>query len=482
MQKFTIVALLSIASAFAQMGSAPRTQSQTAPSPRTPAPQSYGTAAGANTPITSSVPSGAVTAGTIDLTLHDAVRRALQYNLALIEGGQNVRITRSARLAALAQLLPTIEARPSVNEEQINLAAMGFPGLPGVPPIVGPFKVVDFRGYANEALGFAGIRGWQAQGQASRAAELSLRDARDQVVRIVIQLYLQAIAGSARIDAVRAQVQTADRLFRTASDQRNAGVAPAIDVLRSQVELQGRQQQLIYYEGEFDKQKLTLARAIGLPTAQAFRLAENAPYAPLPAGMNLETALNEAFRNRADLQSAEAALRAAELSKSSARAQWYPALALHADYGANGLAVDRLHGSFTLSAGVNIPIFESGRIKSAVDQADALLQQRRAQRDSLRADVDAQVRTALIDVQSASRQVEVARSSLDLANQEQTQARDRFAAGVTNNLEVVQAQEAVAAANDNYINALLAFNSAKAELARARGIAAEAIATAVTGK
>jgi outer membrane protein TolC len=481
MHKLTIAVFASTSLLFAQIGRAPSTQSQSATSPRTPAPPSPAVTS-ATSSITASVPSGTATGTTIDLTLHDAVERALQYNLALVEGGQNVRLTRSARLAALAQLLPSIEARPSVSEEQINLAALGFPGLPGVPAVVGPFKVFDFRGNANEALGFAGIRGWQAQNHAVRAAELTLRDARDEVVRIVIQLYLQAIAGSARIDAMRAQVQTATELFRTASDQRAAGVAPAIDVLRAQVELQGRQQQLIYYEGEFEKQKLALARAIGLPMAQQFRLAEDVPYNPLPAGFDLNAALGEALRNRADFQAAEAAVRSAELTKSASRAQWYPALVLHADYGANGLDVDRLHGSFTLSAGVSIPIFESGRIKAAVEEADAALEQRRARRDSLRADIEAQVRSAFIDVQSAARQVEVARSSVDLANQEQVQARDRFAAGVTNNLEVVQAQEAVAAANDNYINALLAFNSAKAALARARGITAEAIATAVTGK
>jgi outer membrane protein TolC len=429
-----------------------------------------------------SAPTGVATNAVIDLTLSDAVSRALKYNLALIEGGQDVRLTRAERLQALSQILPSINARPSVTEQQVNLAAFGFSGFPGIPSVVGPFKVVDARAFFTETIGFAGFRAWQSRQHAVRASELSLRDARDEVVLVVVQLYLQAVARSARIEAARAQVQTAQELFRTASDQRAAGVAPAIDVLRAQVELQSRQQQQIFYEGEFEKEKLALARAIGLPTGQTFRLAETVPYTPLPGAVDLNAAISDAYRQRADFQAAEASVRAAELALSSARAERYPSGAINADYGANGLHFDQLHGSFTVSAGVNIPIIQSGRIRAAIELASAQLEQRRAERDNLRGQIDADVRNAFIDLQSASRQVEVARSNVDLATQTVTQSRDRFAAGVTNNLEVVQAQEALATANDNYISALYAFNSAKAALARARGVSEEEITKAVTGK
>jgi outer membrane protein TolC len=429
-----------------------------------------------------SVPTGAATGGVIDLTLTDAVDRALKYNLGLIEGVQDVRISHAERLQALSQILPSLNIRPSIAEQQINLAAFGFSGIAGFPTVVGPFTLLDARAYANETLSWAGYRGWRSAQHAERAANLSLRDSRNQVTLIAIQLYLLAVAGSARIDAVRAQVQTANELFRSASDQRTAGVAPAIDVLRAQVELQSRQQQQIFYEGEFEKEKLALARAIGLPTGQTLRLAETVPYAPLPAAIDLNAALAEAYRRRADLQAAEATVRAAELALSSARAQRYPSAVFNADYGANGLHPDQLHGSFTVSAGVNIPIYQAGRIRAAIEQAGAALEQRRAEHDNLRGQIDADVRNAFIDLQSASRQVEVARSNVDLATQALAQTRDRFAAGVTNNLEVVQAQESLAAANDNYISALYSFNLAKAGLARAQGVAESDITKAVTGK
>jgi outer membrane protein TolC len=432
--------------------------------------------------LNGSVPTGAATGGLIDLTLTDAVNRAIKYNLGLIEGSQNIRISHAERLQALSQLLPRLNARPSIAEEQINLAAFGFSGIAGFPTVVGPFKLLDARAYFTQTLSWADYRGWRSAQQTERATELSFRDTRNEVTLIVIQLYLQAVAGSARIDAVRAQVQTANELFRTASDQRTAGVAPAIDVLRSQVELQSRQQQQIFYEGEFEKQKIALARAIGLPNGQAFRLTENVPYTPLPAAVDLNAALSEAYRRRADLQAAEATVHAAELALSSARAQRYPSGVFNADYGANGLHHDELHGSFTVSAGVNIPIYQGGRIRASIEQAGAALEQRRAERDNLRGQIDADVRNAFIDLQSASRQVEVARSNVDLATQALAQTRDRFAAGVTNNLEVVQAQESLAAANDNYISALYSFNLAKAGLARAQGVAEGDITKAVMGR
>ena len=302
-----------------------------------------------------------------------------------------------------------------------------------------------------------------------------MRDARDQVVSVVVQLYLQSIASAARIDAARTQVETAQALYTQALDRKNAGVVPGIDVLRSQVELQSQQQRMIFYEGDFEKQKLTLSRAIGLPLGQEFRLSDTVPYAPMTAQGTLEDSLTIAYKTRADLQAADALVRSAELSVGAARATRYPSAVLNGDYGANGLGLDQLHGSFNMSAGVNLGLWEGGRRRAAIEENEAVLAQRRSARDNLRGQIDNDVRTAFVDLRSSSRQVEVARSNLDLARQEVEQARDRFAAGVVNNVEVVQAQEALALANENYIASLYAFNSAKAALSRSRGDAEESI-------
>jgi len=442
-----------------------RDQPQTAPSslPQTLNPS----------PLTGSVPSGDLSAS-LDLSLRDALNRALKYNLALVTGNENTAISRAQRLFALSQLLPNVNVRPTFTEQQINLAAFGLQ-FPGIPSVVGPFHLWDARGFLDEQFGLQGFRNYRASRELSRSTELSLRDARDQVVAIVVQLYLQVLASAARVTAAVAQVETARTLFQQAQDRRNAGTVPGIDVLRAQVQFQSEQQRLIFYEGEVEKQKLSLARAIGLPLGQPFRLSDTVPYVPLPASHTVEHALEVAYKTRSDLQASEAQVRAAELSLSAARAARLPSGAVNADYGVNGLAVDRLHGSFTVAAGVNIPVFQSGRIRAVVEESSALLRQRRAERDDLRGRIDAEVRTAFIDLQSAARQVEVAQGNLVLARQQVAQSQDRFTAGVTNNVEVVQAQDALATANENYISALFAYNAAKSSLARARGDAEESV-------
>lgn len=432
--------------------------------------------------ITGSVPSGEATAGVLDLSLREALNRAIRYNLALVEGNQSVHTSRAERLLALSQIVPNLNIRPSVTELQINLLAYGFPLPPGTPPIVGPFHVFDLRGYLTNEFSVQGLRSVRAATQAVRATELSLRDARDQVVEIVIDLYLQTIAASARINAAQARVTTAGQLYRQAVDRKSAGTAPAIDVLRAQVELQAQQQQLIYYQNQFDIQKITLARVIGLPLEQQFRLTEDVPYAPLPADVSLESSLAAAYNSRSDYRASEALVRAAELNLSGARAARIPSVNFSTDYGAIGPHITQTHGTFTVAGGVNIPVFEGGRIRAQIEQAQAEYESRKADRDDLRGRIDADVRTAFLNLRSAARQVDVARSNVDLAREQLQQSRDRFAAGVTNNLEVVQSQDAVAAADENLISSLYGYNSAKAALIRARGEADEAVARFLTGK
>jgi len=197
----------------------------------------------------------------------------------------------------------------------------------------------------------------------------------------------------------------------------------------------------------------------------------------VPGEFTLESVLQQAYKQRADYLAAESRVRSAELSKSAAVASRYPSIELDANYGTNGLSPMSLHGSFSVTGAVNIPIYQGGRVRADVEAADAVLRQRKAEVEDLRGQIDAEVRTALTDLNSASRQVEVATKNVDLAKQELQQARDRFAAGVTNNLEVVQAQDAVALANENYISSLYYLNTAKASLLRSRGDAEQTIRT-----
>ncbi len=440
---------------------------------RAPAPAS---ASVQSNRLLGSIPAGTASSGILDLTLEDALARGLKYNLALSEGDENVQTSRAERMRALSKLLPTLDIRPSVIEEQVNLAAFGFSGFPGIKNIVGPFSVYDARASLSQSVfNFRNLRNYRSSKQELAAAEFAARDLREQVSLVVTGLYLQAISGSARLETESTQVATSETVYQQAVDRKNAGTVPGIDVLRAQVQWQTERQRFIYYEGEFEKQKLNIARAIGLPLGQQLRIVDTAPYTPLTADLTIESVLQTAYAQRLDYKEAEALIRAAELTKSAARAGRYPSATVDANYGVIGQSLTHTHGTFAVSAGVDIPIFQGGRVQADIDEADAMLRRRRAESEDLRGKIDADVRGAFLDLRSAARQVEVAVSNIDLAQQQLQQARDRFAAGVTNNLEVVLAQQSLALATENQIGALYAFNAAKVMLARSRGDAEQSI-------
>jgi outer membrane protein TolC len=425
-----------------------------------------------------SVPSGAAMGTPIALTLRGAIDRGLKTNLGLLVSDSASEIARGQRLQSLSSLLPSVNGQISQTEEQINLKTFGFNfSFPGVqiPTIVGPFHYTDVRAYASwDAFDYTARKNYRSAQETARAARLSAQDARDLVVQAVAASYLQIIADSSRSDAIRSQVQTAQALYDRAADQHNAGTSPAIDVLRSQVELKQQQQRLLAQDNQLAKDKLALGRVIGLPPGQDFNIAEAVPFSPLTS-ITQDQAVRTALEQRSDYQSSQAQVRAAEDAVSAARGQRYPTGSITADYGDIGTTLASSHGTFTFVAAAKFNIFDSGRISADVIQAKAALKQRQDELADLGAQIDYQVRTAFLDIRTAADQVAVAESNLDLANQTLVQARDRFSAGVTDTIEVVQAQESVATANDNLIAALYGHNLAKVALARALGGAEQGI-------
>lgn len=419
-----------------------------------------------------SVPAGAASATPFALTLRDAIDRGLRTNLGLLLSGQAAETARGERLRSLSALLPQVTGAVSENVEQLDLKTRGINfQIPGasIPAIIGPFHYTDARAFASFSVFDYSLRkSHRAAQEAESAAQLSIKDARDLVVQSVANAYLLVIAGASRVQALRAQVQTDQAIYDRTTDQKLAGTAAGIDVLRAQVQLQQEQQQLIAQQNQVAIDKLALGRVIGLPAGQPFTIADTEPYSPL-AAMTPDQALHTAYEQRADLQSARASVRAAEESVKAARAERYPNLNLAGDYGDVGTTLSNSHGTFTFQAAAKFNLFDGGRIGGDITQARAALKRRQDELADLGGRIDYQVRAALLNIQSAADQVAVARSSLDLANQTLTQARDRFTSGVTDTIEVVQAQGSVAAANDNLISALYAHNLSKVELARALG-------------
>jgi len=369
-----------------------------------------------------------------------------------------------------------VNAHVTEETQQINLLALGVPVsfLHGLSPIAGPFSVFDARGTMTEDVSLHAMKALQAARESFAASQHDVGNARELVVLYVGGGYIQALSDQARIAAIQAQLTTAQSLYQQAVDMKQAGVIAAIDVLRAQVEMQAQQQRLLAAQNNFAKDKLALSRAIGLPVGQQYRLTTEAPYRPNPP-ITLEAAMEKALHSRADYQAALTQQKAAELSYRAATAENLPSLQLNSDYGVLGPELGHSHGTFTAAATLEIPIFQGGKVQSDEAAADAVLQQRRAQAADARARVEYEVRASFLDLNSAAQQVDVARSSMQLASDTLQQARDRFAAGVTNNIEVIQAQESLALNNENYIASLLAHNLAKLALARSLGEAEVAV-------
>lgn len=423
-------------------------------------------------PFAGSAPANLVP-GVLPLSLQEAIDRGLKQNLGLLLSDANIRSARGQRWEQLSALLPHVAVNPYVADSQINLAELGFTSIGGaaLPPSVGPFSYFDARLTANQSLFDSKlINNTRAATQNLKSAQYTYKDARDLVVLAVGYVYLQAIADEARIQTAEAQVETAKALYDQATDQVNAGTSPAIDGLRAKVELQTRQQQLIQARNNFAIQKLTVARVIGLAPGQEFEFTDKSPYRPFE-GITIDEALKRAYTSRSDYLAAMTDVRAAEFSRKAAVAGYYPSLAFSADYGAAGSHPSTATQVFDVRGTLSIPIFQGNSVHADILQADARLQQTRERLDNLRAQIDADIRTALLNLQSSADQVNVARSNIDLAEETLLQSRDRFSAGVTDTVEVVQSQEAVASAHEQYISSLYSYNFAKISLARALGIA-----------
>ena len=414
------------------------------------------------------------------LSLREAVDRAVEFNLGAVGLTQAVRQSRGQSKIARSALLPNLNASLSETVQQTNLQALGvrfdlpIPGF-SPPTIVGPFNYFDLRASLSQTVfDLTARNNYRAAKQLTRADELSVEDARDLIVLAVGGTYLQVIAAKSRIDAARAQLTTAEALFKQASEQRAAGVIAQIDVNRSQIQLLTQQQRLVSLENDYAKLKITLARLAGLPPNEQYEISDAIPFAEAPP-LTFTEALAQAFAQRADLKAAQAQVEAAERARAAARAERLPSFGVRADYGVIGTNPSQAHGTFAVAGTVRVPIWQGGRTKGQIEVAEAALSQRQAELEDLKSRIESEVRNAYFDLQAAASQVEVARKNIEVTTQNLQLTRQKFDAGVSDNVEVVQSQEALSTANNDYITSVFAHNLAKLSLARAIGRASEAL-------
>ncbi|HET9839657.1 MAG TPA: TolC family protein [Candidatus Angelobacter sp.] len=421
--------------------------------------------------------------GVVSLSLLDAMERGLRHNLGLLLSQQQTEQARAQVRRQLSALLPNISGTASDSINQINLAAFGIPLPAGLKsPVVGPFAVFDAHANMSETLlDFNALNKVRAASENEKAAKFGVQDARELVVLVVGNEYLLTLANAARLDTAKAQLTTAQTIFDQTTDLKKAGVAAGIDVLRAQVQLQTQQQRVLAAENQYERQKMQLARTIGLPVSQQFQLTDTIPYAPLSA-MDLDQALAQAYKQRPEFLAAESRTRAAEIAVKAAKGEALPTVQVNGQLGVIGPNPGSSESTYSLSGGVRVPIFQGGKVKADVDQAQAQLRQSRMQLEDLRSRVEFEVRSALLDVKTSDDQVRVAQQQIELAAEQLKEARDRYAAGVSGSLEVVQAQEALAGANDNQIQALYLNNVAKLSLVRALGVAEQRTRSFLGGK
>ena len=438
--------------------------------------------------IQGSVPGARPPEGPLPLTLGDAIKRGLETNLGVIAAGNASTAAAAERLQSLSALLPYVSLSAANVVSQTNLAAFGFkfnlpPGLNfAIPTVVGPYNYSQLTANVNESVWDpVARRNLRASREVERATGLSAKDARELVVMAVAGAYLQIVATGARIESQRAQVDNAQAVYHQAQVRKEAGTNARIDVMRTLVELQTQKQRLNSLEADLRKQKLSLARTIGLPLDRDFSLTEPLSPETIPIP-DPATAVPQAFAHRADLQAAEAQVRAAEHAVEAARAQRLPSVSFSGDYGVLGPNPAQTHGVFTVSGSVNLPLFTGGRIRADVEQAEATLHQRQAELADQRGRVEQEVRTALIELETSEGQLQLAAANRDYAAETLRESRDRFNLGVANTVEVVQAQEQVAGAEADYVSSLFALDVARLSLSRAAGEAEAALPDLLKGK
>lgn len=402
------------------------------------------------------------------LTLQDAIHKALQANLSVLTASARVDEDAGTRMRRLsAAYLPRVTTQAYANYQNRNLRAFGI-SLPSMPEVVGPFSNYDIRMYAQQnVVDLQSLHGLRASERTLDADKLDLADARDMIVRAVAQLYLNAESSSARAAAAQSRVNDSTTLYKLAKDKHDAGTATGVDVLRAEVQLANDKQALLVAQNDVELSLIALARAMGMSPGTPLELAETLQFQPLPQEEAV-TLVPEALSVRADYLSLARQREALVEQQRANHARSYPKLSVNGNYGGIGRSVGGIQGTGLIQGQVDFTLFDRDRNGEAA-QIAAQIRTVDDRIADLRRGVEEDVREALLNLESASEQVSVAKDGQRLAQRELEMAQDRFQQGTANNVEVVTAQDELARAEENYIVAVSSHVDAKFALARALG-------------
>ncbi len=408
-------------------------------------------------------------AAPLKLTLKDAVQTALKQNPGVVTANLNIAQAQENTKLSRSALLPQVGISATDAVRRVNIEAQICVKFAGFPQHIGPFWVVQV-GVGAEAplLDLAVYRRYKASKEGIRAAEADRTSVREENVFLVVSQYLGGLRAAADVKAARSRAELAKALLDQATDLQKNGVSAKIDTLRADVEYQNERQRLIESETQLKTSLFGLARLLNLDPAQDIELVDQVSFFETPE-FNAEQGLEAAYRARPELQALEARVRALELERRAASDQRLPKLSVTGAWAQQGLTMSSMIPTYNYQANLDIPLYTGGRIRAQMAEADIELKKIAQNRQELRNRIALEVKTAAAQLDSARSQVEVANRAVKLADEEVTQARDRFSAGVASNIEVITAQDGLARANDNQIVALYRYNQARADLSRATG-------------
>jgi outer membrane protein TolC len=418
------------------------------------------------------------------LSLDDAIKLGIDNNLALTLAREQQKTADAEKLQLVNVLLPDLTLHGETGVHQYNLEAEGF--HPSIEPLFAKLfptgtslssfhlvtKVDTTMGQVNfsQALfNWAGYDVWRASQAFQKAAYYNAQSSRGLVVLNVGNTYLQALAAKAQADYARALLKTDETVLYQAHEEHLAGTVANLDELRARVQYQSQEQAVIAAENDFEKAKIALNREIGLAPEQAITLTDAAPYAELHP-MDLPDARNEAYANRQDFQALKQELIVAERERKATTHERFPTLTFGGNWGVTGISGGVYHETFTAVGTLSVPIFKEAQFRGDRDVAEAQLDEIRSRLADLTQKIDQQLRDSLLDLETATETVQVAKSNVDLATTALDQTQDRFTAGISDNLPVAEAQSTLAAAQTQYVNSVYALNEARLGLARNLGI------------
>jgi outer membrane protein len=427
--------------------------------------------AAATRPRSRNALSASAPAGVLRLTLDQAVSLAVKQNptaqIAMIEELQSVQDRNVARAA----LLPEVDASMKEQVQRVNIEAQfgGKPVFPGIPVALGPYPLFSVGpSLAAPIFDLTLWRRYQAARETVSASKANNLSTREQVILLVVSQYIGTLRAVADVEASQSRVDLAQALYEQAADLQKEGVGTGIDTLRANVELQNEKQRLIEAQADRERSLFALSRLLNLDPRQVIELADSLGFFDTPQP-EAEPSIELALAERQEWKALDSQIKAAQLEKKQAWDSRLPNVRVDGNWAYLGTHPDNAVSTYNFVASVNMPVFTGGRIHAEVVRADLEIQRLAQQQDDLRNSIALDVKTALINLTSARNEVQVADLGIELSKQEVDQARDRFRAGVANNIEVIQAQDALARAADNQIAALYRFNQARADYARSVG-------------